>query len=154
MAGGTATVPRPGTHQVGCVTWLALRLTLVGKGCRGVKFGARGWFDLLDFDGIHVCGFALRQLTRNFFDLAVEVFIGDHFEVDHLRIKPNTVSTAAFYIEHELVLAGPGGVPRNGKGVRSGIEMEGHEAAGSHVHQSLWTIEEPTGKRLLASRKE
>jgi hypothetical protein len=57
---------------VGCVTWLTLRLTLVGEGCRRVKFGADRLVDLLDFDGIHVCGFALRQLTRNFFDLAVE----------------------------------------------------------------------------------
>jgi hypothetical protein len=154
MAGGTATVPRPGTHQVGCVTWLALRLTLVGKGCRGVKFGARGWVDLLDFDGIHVCGFALRQLTRNFFDLAVEVFIGDHFEVDHLRVKPNAVSTAALDIDHEWLLAGPGRVPRNGKGVCSGIEMEGHESAGSHVSQSLRAVEEPAGKRLLTFWKE
>jgi hypothetical protein len=55
----------------GCFTWLRLRLTLVGEDCRRVKFGADHWVDPLDFEGIHVCGFALRKLTRNFFDLAV-----------------------------------------------------------------------------------
>jgi hypothetical protein len=63
-------------HSVGYVTWLSLRLTLVREGCRRVKFGADGWVDPLDSDGIHVCGFALRQLTRNFFDLAVEEMEG------------------------------------------------------------------------------
>jgi hypothetical protein len=141
-------------HSVGYVTWLSLRLTLVREGCRRVKFGADGWVDPLDSDGIHVCGFALRQLTRNFFDLAVEVFIGDHFEVGHLRVKPNAVSTAAFDIDHEWLLAGPAGVPGNGEGVRSRIEMEGHEAAGSHVNQPLRAVEKPAGKRLLAFGKE
>ena len=139
---------------MGFGAWLTLLLALVGEGCRRVKFGADSWVDPLDLDGIHVGGFALRQLTRNFFDLAVEVFVGDHFEVGHLRVKPNAVSTAGFYIDHERILAGAGGVPRNSKGVRSGSEMEGHEAAGPHVSQSLRTIEEPTGERLLAFRKK
>jgi hypothetical protein len=48
-----------------------LRLTLAPEGCPRVEFGADGWVDLLDFDGLQVCCVALRLLTGNFFDLAV-----------------------------------------------------------------------------------
>jgi|SRR5277367_6707144 len=131
-----------------------LRRTLAGEDSRRVKFGADSRIDALDFDGLHVGGFALRLRTGNFFDLAVEPFIGNQFEVGHLCGEPNAVLTAPFNVDQELVLAGSCGVPRDGEGVFSGIEMKTHEVTGLDVDQWLWAVEEPPGERLLARWKE
>jgi hypothetical protein len=68
---GCEAFPRTGTRSVDVLAWLMLRLTLAPEGCPRVEFGADGWVDLLDFDGLQVCCVALRLLTGNFFDLAV-----------------------------------------------------------------------------------
>lgn len=129
-------------------------MSLAGECGRRIKFRADGWVDPFDFDGFQVCGFALRLLTRNFFDLAIEPFVGDHFEVGHLCVKPNTVLTTAFDIDRERFLAGPAGVPRDGEGVCSGIEMDGHETTRADVGDPLRAVKEPAGERLLAFWKE
>ena len=110
-----------------------LQLTVTGEGCRRVEFGTDSWVDSLDLDRLHVCGFTLRLLTWKFFDLAVEPLKGDHFEVGHLCVQPNAVLTATLHVDYKRLLAGSGGVPGDGEGVCSGIEMKGHEAAGADV---------------------
>jgi len=50
------------------------------------------------------------------------VFIGDHFEVDHLRVKPNAVSTAAFDI-----VADPDLTPFS-----SSVRVGGHPTGTAH----------------------
>jgi hypothetical protein len=127
-----------------------LRLRLAGK-CGGrIKFRTYSRVNPFDFDRFQVCGFPLRLLTRNFFDLAIEPFEWDHFEVGHLCVEPDTVLTAAFDIDHKRFLAWPGRMPRDGERVRPGIEMERDKTTGAHMGDSLQSVEEPADERLLA----
>ena len=136
------------------VSGLMLRLSLAGECRRRIKFGSDRRVDPFDFDGFHVCGFALRLRTRNFFNLTIESFIGDHFEIGHLCVEPNAVLTATFNIDHERFRARPGRVPGDSEGVRSRIEMERHETTEAHMGDTLWAVEEPPGERLLTFWKE
>jgi hypothetical protein len=131
-----------------------LRLADAGEGCRSVEFGADGWVNSLDVEGLQVCGFALRLLAGDLFDPAVEPLKWKDFEVDHFRVQSNAILTAGFDFYHERLLAGLSSAPGNGEGVCSGQEMKGHEAAGADVRQRLLFVEEPTGKGLRALWKK
>jgi len=131
-----------------------LRQALAREGRRRIKFSADSGFDPLDLDRLHVARFALRLLTWNFFDLAVEPFIGNHFEVRHERIEPDAILTAGLNVDQELVLAWLPGVPGDGEGVCSRIKMKGNESTRANVRQSLRTVKEPSSERLPASWKE
>lgn len=81
--------------------WLMLRRALAGEARRRVKLRTDGWVDPLNFDRLHVRGFALRVLTGNLSNLAVDPFIRDQFEVGHLCVESNAILTAASHVDHQ-----------------------------------------------------
>lgn len=78
-----------------------LRGAFAGEARRRVKIRADGWIDPLYLDRLHASGFALRLAAGNLFDLAVDPFIRDRFEVGHLCVESNATLTAAYHVDHE-----------------------------------------------------
>src|SRR5580692_2572707 len=114
--------------------WLVRRHARAREGGRKVEFGANGWINPLDFDGLQGCGFTLRLLAGNLFNLVFP--LGIHFQVHQVCKKSNAVLTAGSDVDHERLLGGPAGA-LDGEGVCAGTEVDHVDANPTQVRRPV-----------------